>query len=287
MNTEILKYIIAIAQEKSITRAADRFYLTQPVLSRHLKKIENRVGAPLFQRQKEGMILTEAGRIYINSAQNMLHLEAELERDLEDILRQEKTSLHVYAEPPYARLLSGLVLPKFHEKYPDVQARITLRTAEEIQASLADGEKGIGVLTMNGQRDTALEYVQLHEDEIVLLRPDNARGKDTVFLRPAGTTVRALEDQWLQRAGVNFSTVLEVATFRAGVEGVQFGLGCASALKSMAGFVGLVPCPEVPPMPFLCCAAYPKNMVFHPAQRMLMQTIINEFGDWHYTRKAD
>ena len=47
MNTKILEYIIAIAEEKSISQAADRFYLSQPVLSRHLKKIEDELGAPL------------------------------------------------------------------------------------------------------------------------------------------------------------------------------------------------------------------------------------------------
>lgn len=282
MNTKILEYIIAIAQERSISKAAERFYLTQPVLSRHLRKIEEGLGTPLFLRQKGGMELTEAGRIYINSAQNILHLEAELSRDLNAIREQERTSLHLYAEQPFSQLLSEWVLPGFHEKYPDVQVRITFGTAEEVQASLSNGETGIGVLTTDGRLDPELGYATLYKDELVLLRPDSKRGLDTVFLQPEGTTLRALEDQWLREAGLFFSTVMEVSTFRAGVEGLQRGQGCASVLKSLADRLGLAPFPGIPPLPFQVLAAYPKNMVFHPSLRFLLQEILRVFDDWSF-----
>lgn len=284
MNTKILEYIIAIAQEKSISRAAERFYLTQPVLSRHLKKIEDRVGTPLFVRQKDGMALTEAGRIYINSAQNILHLEDKLEREMADILRQKKAFLHLYAELSFARILSDHVLPIFHEKNPDVQVRITVETAEEIQAALAGGEAGIGILSVSERRDPAIEYITLHQDEFVLLRPDNERAADTIFLRPTGTSQRAMEDRWLRQAGMSFSTVLEVPTYRAGAEEMRRGQGCAIALKTMAEFLGLTPSPDIAPLPFLVCAAYPKDMVFRPVSHTLMQTIIKVFGEWRYAK---
>ena len=69
MNTKILEYMIAIAEEKSISQAAERFYLSQPVLSRHLKKIEDELGTPIFRRDSRQMTLTEAGIIFINNAQ--------------------------------------------------------------------------------------------------------------------------------------------------------------------------------------------------------------------------
>ena len=82
MNTKTLEYILVIAQEESLSGAAEKLYMSQPVLSRHLKKIEEELGADLFIRKHDGMELTDAGRIFVNNARAILHVEEELENDL-------------------------------------------------------------------------------------------------------------------------------------------------------------------------------------------------------------
>ena len=61
MNWNQLRYVLTIAEEKSITRAAQRLYLTQPSLSLSLKSLEAELGTPLFTRGPEGLELTYAG----------------------------------------------------------------------------------------------------------------------------------------------------------------------------------------------------------------------------------
>ena len=85
MNTKILEYMVAVAREGSVSKAAEEFYLSQPVLSRHIKKIEEELGTPLFVRKRSGLVLTDAGRIYISSAKMILHLESELENELREM----------------------------------------------------------------------------------------------------------------------------------------------------------------------------------------------------------
>ncbi len=82
MHTIVLEYIIAIAEERSVTRAADRFYLSHPALSRHLRRIESELGTPLFVRTRRGMELTPVGIVFVNDAREILRIEAELMRDL-------------------------------------------------------------------------------------------------------------------------------------------------------------------------------------------------------------
>ena len=65
MDTKILEYVIAIAEEKNLSKAAERLYLSQPALSQRLKKLEDELGTPLFLREKNGLSITDAGRIYI------------------------------------------------------------------------------------------------------------------------------------------------------------------------------------------------------------------------------
>ena len=68
MNTNIMDYIITIAEEKSVTRAAERLYLSTATLHRHIRNVEEDLGAPIFKHEKGGMLLTPAGVIFINNA---------------------------------------------------------------------------------------------------------------------------------------------------------------------------------------------------------------------------
>ena len=90
MNTKILEYMIAIAEERSVSKAAERYYLAQPVLSKHLKNIEADIGMPLFIRSHGEMKLTEAGIIYINNARAILHVEQQLNDRLKKLKENDQ-----------------------------------------------------------------------------------------------------------------------------------------------------------------------------------------------------
>ena len=275
MNTKILEYIIAIAQEHSVSRAAERFYLTQPVLSRHLKKIEDSMGTALFVRQKDGMALTEAGRIYINSAQNILHLESELEADLRAMLEEEKNTLRVYMDYPYEKQLSERILPGFRETYRHMQVRFLYAGTEKILSSFVSGGTGIGILISPGRRLSGLEYIAIYKDELVVVRPEGPESPDSIFMQPSGTSLRAAEDRWLEQEGAAFSMILEVQSLQAGLNGALAGQGCACVLRSMAEREKLGLLDGVPALPFEVCVVYPKNMVFRPAGHALLQEILH------------
>ena len=88
MNTQTLEYIIAIAEEKSISRAADRLLVSQPAISRQLKRVEERLGTKLFLRERGEMILTDAGKIYVNGARSVQSI---YEHALEEIRKLEQS----------------------------------------------------------------------------------------------------------------------------------------------------------------------------------------------------
>lgn len=74
-DTDILRRLIAIVDERSLTRAAEKHYLSQPALSRYLRKTEAALGTPIFSREHNGLRLTEAGAIFINAARSIVGLE--------------------------------------------------------------------------------------------------------------------------------------------------------------------------------------------------------------------
>lgn len=75
MNTRTLEYFIAAAEEGSISRAAERCYISQPALSQHIRQIEAEMGVPMFDRTATGIRLTQYGKLYLNNARAILHVE--------------------------------------------------------------------------------------------------------------------------------------------------------------------------------------------------------------------
>ncbi|MCR5007822.1 MAG: LysR family transcriptional regulator [Oribacterium sp.] len=78
LDTRILEYIVAIADEKGLTQAAERFLLAQPALSRHVRNVEDMLGIPLFTREHNRLLPTNAGKVFINGARNILKLEEDM-----------------------------------------------------------------------------------------------------------------------------------------------------------------------------------------------------------------
>ena len=75
MNWNQLQYVITIAEEKSITKAAQKLYISQPSLSASIRRIEARIGAPIFDRSTTPISLTECGEEYIACVKQILSIQ--------------------------------------------------------------------------------------------------------------------------------------------------------------------------------------------------------------------
>ena len=84
MSPEML-YVYTICQEGSFSKAARKLYLTQPALSIAIRKIEQEIGMPLFDRHRKPLELTAAGEIYLDTAKKTILLEQEQRQRLSDI----------------------------------------------------------------------------------------------------------------------------------------------------------------------------------------------------------
>ena len=109
MTFQTLEYIIAIAEERSMSRAADRLLISQPTLSRQLKRLEDRLETKLFVREHNEMRLTDAGKIYVNGARSIQNIH---EHALSDIRKLSHSAAQFFRGHP-ARL------PKAPPTYAD------------------------------------------------------------------------------------------------------------------------------------------------------------------------
>ena len=122
---EYEKYIRAISEDGSFTKAAERLYVTQPALSIAVKKIEDELGRPLFVRGKKQAILTEDGRRYLEAA----HEVAEIERRFLDRLKESDSSYSGTIRVGGAGICMHYVIPEIltqlRQKYPGLKVEVT------------------------------------------------------------------------------------------------------------------------------------------------------------------
>lgn len=84
-DTNVLRYILGIIEEHSLSGAAEKFYLPQPALSRHLKNVESTIGTPLFLRDHNRLIPTNAGKVFANNVRNLLQMEKNMNDEIKKI----------------------------------------------------------------------------------------------------------------------------------------------------------------------------------------------------------
>jgi LysR family transcriptional regulator, benzoate and cis,cis-muconate-responsive activator of ben and cat genes len=118
-----LRYFVAVAEELNFSRAAQRLHVSQPPLSRQIRDLEAELNVTLFERTRQSVRLTSAGRITLLHARKLLRDSDLLRSEAQIAAGTEQEELHIgYAPSPTADLLSP-VLCRFQELAP--RARIT------------------------------------------------------------------------------------------------------------------------------------------------------------------
>ena len=121
MNWNQLRYVLTIAEEKNITRAAQTLYLTQPSLSLSLKSLEEELGTPLFTRGPDGLEPTYAGELFCAWAAETEASFGRLNTKLSDIAAGRRQLLRLGISPHRGDLILPTILAAFYQQFPNCE----------------------------------------------------------------------------------------------------------------------------------------------------------------------
>lgn len=124
-----LEYVIAVAEERNLTKAAQRLYISQPTLSMYLNRLEDELGAKLFDRTKSPIAITQAGQFYLQKMKQIAFAERTMRRDLQFISHPSQTFVVGIGQYRGHHWLP-LILPDFCALHPDVNIQL-VQTAED------------------------------------------------------------------------------------------------------------------------------------------------------------
>ncbi|MGL5434793.1 MAG: LysR family transcriptional regulator [Lachnospiraceae bacterium] len=171
MNLKSIEYIVKIAEEKSMSKAAEKLFITPSALNQHLLHLEDELGAPLFYRDRSGWTPTAAGEVYLEAAREMLRMKRETYHRLQDIAEIRKGTLAIGFPPERGTAMFRAVYPLFHKEYPEIVINVVEASVRRQQTLIAKGELDIGFLTLSDHQKTEDEYIHICSEELVLAVP--------------------------------------------------------------------------------------------------------------------
>jgi DNA-binding transcriptional LysR family regulator len=164
-----LEMFVAVVEEGSVHKAADKVCRTQPAISIALKKLENEIGAPLFDRsQRYDYHLTPAGDLLYSYATRLVALRNEAAASLRDLVHLRRGAVRIGANESTSVYLLPQLTQAFHEQYPDIQIEVSCENSEALLSEMQARRLDLALLAYLPD-DHNVEARLIMRDELVLI----------------------------------------------------------------------------------------------------------------------
>ncbi len=178
MDIRQVAYFVEVAKQKSFTKAAAALHISQPSLSKTIKKLEDELGTPLFYRARKGLELTDTGKVFLSNAQNLLDAFDNLTAQLDDVGELKKGEIKIGIPPIIGAAFFSTVISKYIELYPSIRISLNEVGSNKIQEEVSDGELDVGLICNLPIQKENYETMQLLKDPLMLIvHKDNPLSK--------------------------------------------------------------------------------------------------------------
>ncbi len=172
MDLTSLGYIVAVAEQRQLSKAADIVHVTSSALSQCIKKIEDELGLPLFEKiDSRTFHLTTAGRIYVDAAKKILKTKDEAYREIRDVYHTVRGRFTFGCSPKRGLAMFSNVYPTFHKVYPDVRIDLVEANLNKLYDWVLDGSVDIAIITPLLRELDTVNHELMDQEEIVLAIP--------------------------------------------------------------------------------------------------------------------
>ncbi len=247
MDLRQIEYIIKIADEHSITRAAEQLYISQSGLNQQLLKLEKELGQPLFHRSKYDMRLTEAGKIYVECGRKMIQQKKEAYDKIYDIAGNNSGTLRIGLTPERGTTMLLHIYSDFHKAFPGITIEPSEIHVKKQLTMLSKDYLDLGFSTLTEEdKIPNIEFVHVKYENILLGIPrshplaayanppyesyatiDLSLFKDEAFiLMFKDSTLRNVIDPLFRKAGFVPRILFETASNRTLYTMVKTNMGC-------------------------------------------------------------
>ncbi|MEZ4516144.1 MAG: LysR family transcriptional regulator [Chloroflexota bacterium] len=256
-----LKTFLVAAELLSFTEAAKQLHVSQPTISHHIRLLEKDFGVQLFDREGNSLQLTDAGRMLLPMARQMLHQAMDIRDMMLSLDNEVAGQLYIACSTTAGKYILPLLAARFRQRHADIQVTILACRYEQLIERLTNGEAHISV-TSSELTESGVQSQPFFEDSITLIvpsshpwatrtsiEPDELPEEPMLIMEPMSGTRRVLLTELAKHdiAYDDLNILMEIGNAEAIVNTVRQGYGIAfvsnlaAAAQVELGHVVMVP----------------------------------------------
>ncbi len=233
-----------VAKHRSFSKAAEKLFISQPAVTKHIKELELATGLGLIQRGKGGFALTEAGKMLFKYTHKISSQLMEIERILGNLKEEHYGVLKIGTTESYSKCLMPRLLSEFQTSYPSIKIYLDVGNSEEIERSLSLYKNDLGLIAVTKVSPRFESIPFLREKLVLIVSPDSPlASKKKVSLRELegfpfiirakGSTTRKIVLQAFKEVNVQPSLMIEAASSEFIKQWVSEGKGVSIIIKRL------------------------------------------------------
>lgn len=240
MDTIIFKYLLAVEEEKNITKAAEKCFISQPALTKNIRSIEKRIGFHLFEKTEAGIIPTAKGKVCLNTARRLLSIEQETMKKIQEYKEKHPETRTLFVDSSVYHFFLSSVYPVLTEAFPETVFSVLATDAQTALGMLSENRNDTGIFPFLNEPVSDFHAYPFDDSEFVFAFPGQLEGKVSIrdgqlcideenlppILKcPALTFNRKLQDQLQEQYRFHPEQTRNVSTLRQAADMIRRGEG--------------------------------------------------------------
>jgi DNA-binding transcriptional LysR family regulator len=262
MNLSQLKAFLAVAQDRSFSRAAEKLYLTQPAVSKQIQALEEALGMRLFDRVGRSILLTQAGNILHDHAHIAFQTLEEARETINQLRGLQRGHLRISAASTIGTYMLPQPLGELKSQFPGIEISLAITNKARVVQQVLSHEVELGFVGPPVE-PAELEMEEYLLDELVLIMAPTHRlaqeesvgvaelVEEVFILREQGSGTREIMEEELGRVRVSLKKAMELGSTEAIKQAVAANLGVsivskfAISLEILQGRLAVARLPEL------------------------------------------
>ena len=172
MEMNQLEFFRKVVEEGSFSKAAERVYRTQPAVSIAIRRLEEEIGAPLFERSQKTPALTDVGQLVYDYAKRILSLRDQALDGVAELKSLKRGRVRIGANESTSHYLLPQIILDYRKRYPQVKVEIFGHSSDHLSREVLDGKVDFALMAFDPV-DSDLESFPVLKDELVLIMHPN------------------------------------------------------------------------------------------------------------------
>ena len=171
MDLQQIRYFLAVAKYENFSKAAQKLFVTQPILTRCVKNLEEELGLPLIVRTTRSFALTDAGQVLVQYGRQLLQQQEDLSRRIEDLKQVQVGQLRISSPGTLLDMYFPGLVTRYHKLHPGIRITIRESGSRPVAQDVLEGSADMGFVMLPLEDMDGLHVFPILSDAVQLIVP--------------------------------------------------------------------------------------------------------------------